>query len=179
MNKTHIRLLLDKEGIKVSTVRIGETAVSLGFGDNLERRYTDSEAKQIMDTIRGQWAEKQAAPPQQPPQDAPNPLPTDESRALAKHLVTQSSQALTSQIQSLATRMDENDLELARQLAHHVATRPQRFSILFAQQLQALMQPVEAEPPTFVDVELGAVDFPELNGGLKLAPHSVAGCLPL
>lgn len=48
MNKTHIRLLLDKEGIKVSTTRIGGVAVSLGFGDNVDVSYSETEAKQIM-----------------------------------------------------------------------------------------------------------------------------------
>ena len=156
----------------VSDAQVRKAIADLGFPTEDGHDYDADQVRQIIHQFK-------PAANSEDSDRAGATLPTDESRALTKHLISQSHATLTSQVQQLATRMDENDLELARQLAHHVATRPQRFSILFAQQLQALLQPIETEPPMFVDVELGAVDFPELNGGLQLAPHSIAGCLPL
>lgn len=112
------------------------------------------------------------------PQEKPA-LPTAQSQALTKQTLSASTSALTGQVKALATRMDESDLTLAKQLAGYVADRPQRFTVMFAQELQALMEPIQ-EPQTFIDVELAAVEMPDLLGDfLAIAPSSALGCLPM
>jgi len=74
--------------------------------------------------------------------------------------------------------MDESDRTLARQLAGYVAERPQRFTLMFAQELAALTAPIQQA--TFVDVELAAVEMPDLRGDfLSIAASSALGCLPM
>lgn len=58
MNKTQLRLLLDKEGIKVSNTRIGEVALSLGFGNHIDYTYSDQESQQILVAIRQAYRAK-------------------------------------------------------------------------------------------------------------------------
>lgn len=181
MNKSQIRLLLEKEGIKVSTTKIGEVAVSLGFGDNVDRRYSDVEAKQILDAIRATQQQKADGKGNEPNLDRTSaPLPTDDSRALTKQVISQSSDALTGQVKALATRMDASDRGLARQLAEYVVERPQRFTVMFAQELSTLMTSTQESSQTFIDADLAVVEMPDLRGDfLSIAPSTALGCLPM
>lgn len=112
------------------------------------------------------------------PAPTPETIPTASAAALTKQAIASSSDALTGQIRALATRMDESDRTLARQLAGYVAERPQRFTLLFAQELAALTAPMENQ--TFIDVELAAVELPDLRGDfLSIAASSALGCLPM
>lgn len=174
MNKSQIRLMLDKEGIKISNTRIGEVAVSLGFGDNVSYNYTDDEAKQIMGAIRDQHPAKSQNQGSQPP--------TEESQALTKATLQQSTDSLVGQVKALANRIDGNDRTLARELAQYVVARPQRFTVMFAQELSALMAPVQEAPQSFVDVDSLTGDFevPDLMSDfMAIAPSSAMGCLPM
>lgn len=180
MHKTQIRLLLDKEGIKVSNTRIGEVAVSLGFGNNVDYTYSDFEAKQILDTLRQDYREKTQQKPKGTAHEPFEPLATDDSRALTRQVIGQSTDTLMSQAKDFATRMDASDRTLARQLAQYVVDRPQRFTVIFAQELSALMAPIQESPQTFVDADLVNVEMPDLTRDfLAFAPTTVAGCLPL
>ena len=115
------------------------------------------------------------------PKSAPlttDSIPVDDSRALTKQAIASSSDALTGQVKALAVRMDESDRSLARQLAGYVAERPQRFTLMFAQELAALTAPIQQA--TFIDVELAEVTIPDLRGDfLSIAASSALGCLPM
>jgi hypothetical protein len=183
MNKSQIRLLLEKESIKVSTTRIGEVAVSLGV-ESAGDSYGEQDTKMILDSIRADYQKakdlKQPAQPEAPQSPQHPPLPTDESRALIKQTMGQSSEALTGQVQALTGRMDASDRTLAQQLAVYVADRPNRFTVMFAQELKALMAPQQKQPQTFVDVELGVVEMPDLMGNFRaIATSTPMGCLPM
>jgi len=180
MNKTQIRLLLDKEGIKVSNTRIGEVAVSLGFGNNVDYTYSDLEAQQILDALRQSDRQKTQQKEKGSADYAGEAMAVDDSRALTKQVIGQSTDTLMSQVKDLATRMDANDRTLARQLAQYVVDRPQRFTMIFAQELSALMAPVQESPQTFVDADLVDVEMPDFTADfLTILPSSVAGCLPI
>lgn len=179
MNKTQIRLMLDKEGIKVSNTRIGDVAVSLGFGNNVDYTYSNLETKQILDILRQDYRDKT-----QKVEDAAHqpiePLPSEDSRALTKQVMGQSTDTLMSQVKDLATRMDASDRTLARQLAQYVVDRPQRFTVMFAQELSALMTPLQECPQSFVDADLVNVEMPNLTGDfLQIAPSTALGALPM
>ncbi len=178
MKKTQIRLMLDKEGIKISSTRIGEVATSLGFGNHVDYTYTDLEAKQILevfrqDAIKPQTADAATSQPVEP-------LPPEDSRALTKQVIGQSTNTLISQVKDLATRMDASDRTLARQLAQYVVDRPQRFTVMFAQELSALMSPAQESPQSFVDADLVDVEMPDLTTDfLHIAPATALGALPM
>lgn len=181
MNKPQIRLMLEKEGIRTSNNRIGDVAVSLGFGDNISYTYSDEEARQILEAIRQDYqAKQQQQKVEENSTSTSPPLPTDDSRALTKQVIAQSTDTLMSQVKALASRMDQSDRTLARQLAEYVVERPQRFTVMFAEELNALMAPVQESPQTFIDADLVEIEMPDLRSDfMAIAPASALGCLPM
>lgn len=115
--------------------------------------------------------------PELPQLTRPNqPSPTTEARTSTKQALSQSSDVLSQQVQSLVDKMDASDRNLARKLAHYVADRPTRFTQMFAAELGAVMQPQEA---TFIEVEAFQEATVELGGWQAIAPSSALGCLPM
>ncbi len=111
--------------------------------------------------------------PQEPPQapqaprtEQPAPDAAD-ALALTRQAVTQSTHTLQNQALSLATRIQEGDRALAKQIAGFLANRPNQFSVMLAQEIQSLMgTPETAEMPEFIDVsvaEAPALTLPSVD----------------
>jgi hypothetical protein len=149
----------------ISDAQLRKAISDLGLPSADDHNYEDEHVKQLLNQFKK---------PQQP-QSAP--LPTDDSKALTKQVLGQSTDALTGQIKALANRMDNSDMNLARQLAEYVVERPQRFTVMFAQELSALTAPQEQ---TFVEADLVEVEIPDLRADfMAIAPSSALGCLPM
>ena len=162
MKRNQIRRMIPGN---VSDAQVRRAITDLGLPSADDHDYEDEHVKQILNQFKK---------PQQP-QSAP--LPTDDSRALTKQVLGQSTDALTGQVKALASRMDSSDRTLARQLAEYVVERPQRFTVMFAQELSALVAPQEQ---SFVGADLVEVEIPDLRSEfMAIAPSSALGCLPM
>jgi hypothetical protein len=149
----------------VSDAQLRKAISDLGLPSADDHNYEDEHVKQLLNQFK------------QPQQAQSAPLPTDDSKALTKNILGQSTDALSGQIKALANRMDSSDRNLARQLAEYVVDRPQRFTVMFAQELSALVSPQEQ---TFVEADLVEVEVSDLRAEfMAFAPNSAIGCLPM
>lgn len=86
--------------------------------------------------------------------------------------LSQSSELLAMQVQGLVDKIDAGDRALARQLAEYVSDRPNRFTLMFAQELAQ-----QSQPSTFVDVEAVATPVVEFCKWQEISQNACAGAL--
>ena len=161
MKRHQIRKLIPGN-ISDAQLRAAVAALNLPVDDDLS--YGEQETKWIIDSFKKAAPEPDAGEPTAP---AGATGATDATAALnlTRQTIAASTDALQNQALSFATRIQEGDRALAKQVAGFLANRPNQFAIMLAQEIQAMV----ATPETvdFIDVELAtmpSLELPSLSG---------------